>query len=86
MYDFPIFFLTLFAVGKDSTMIGSFAPKKDPYTMSFPKHGWEEAPKGMLARGTYKAKCQFVDDDKNSHLEFEYTFSIKKDWDSKDDE
>jgi len=67
-------------VGKDETMIGSFAPQKDPYTQNFPRHGWEEAPSGMLARGKYKAKSQFIDDDKQVHLEFEYHFEIKKEW------
>jgi len=67
-------------VAKDSIMIGSFAPQKEPYIMSFPKIGWEEAPKGMLARGSYKAKTQFVDDDNQVHLEYEYAFEIKKEW------
>lgn len=60
---------------KQETMIGSFAPQKTPYTMTFPRNGWEEAPSGMLARGDYKAKSQFIDDDKQNHLEYEYTFS-----------
>jgi len=69
-----------FKVAKDETMIGSFAPQKEPYTMIIPRHGWEEAPSGMLARGSYKAKSQFIDDDKHVHLEYEYAFEIKKDW------
>eukprot|EP01114_Cavostelium_apophysatum_P011696 TRINITY_DN260_c0_g1_i1.p1 TRINITY_DN260_c0_g1~~TRINITY_DN260_c0_g1_i1.p1 ORF type:complete len:206 (+),score=56.21 TRINITY_DN260_c0_g1_i1:75-692(+) len=67
-------------VDKSDTMIGSFAPQFDPYTSTFPRNGWEEAPKGMVARGKYKAKSQFIDDDKQVHLEFEYHFEIKKDW------
>jgi len=67
-------------VAKDDTMIGSFAPQKQAYSVVFPRNGWEEAPKGMLARGSYKAKSQFVDDDKQCHLEYEYAFDIKKDW------
>jgi len=67
-------------VAKQETMIGSFAPQKEPYTVVFPRNGWEEAPQGMLARGSYKAKSQFVDDDKQCHLEYEYCFEIKKDW------
>lgn len=55
-------------------MIGSFAPQKDTYSMTFPRTGWEEAPKGMIARGSYKAKSQFIDDDKNVHLEYEWAF------------
>jgi len=67
-------------VGKDELMIGSFAPQQEPHKVTFPKNGWEEAPKGLLARGSYKAKSQFVDDDKHVHLEYEYAFNIKKDW------
>ena len=32
----------------------------------------------MLARGDYKAKSEFVDDDKQTHANFDYSFSIKK--------
>jgi len=67
-------------VAKEDTMIGSFAPQSAPFTSTFPRNGWEEAPSGMIARGTYKAKSQFIDDDKQVHLEFEYQFEIKKDW------
>ena len=58
-------------VNKDDVMIGSYAPQKDSYTTTFPRNGWDEAPSGMLARGKYKAKTQFIDDDKNEHLEFD---------------
>lgn len=57
-------------------MIGSFAPQRTPYVQMFPRNGWEEAPKGMLARGKYKAKSQFIDDDKSNHLEYEYAFGM----------
>jgi Rho GDP-dissociation inhibitor len=43
-----------------------------------PKHGWEQAPKGMLARGKYKAVAKFVDSDGTDHAQFEYTFQITK--------
>jgi len=68
-------------VNKDDVMIGSYAPAKTAYASTFPRNGWEEAPSGMLARGKYKAKTQFIDDDKAVHLEYEYAFEIKKDWD-----
>jgi len=67
-------------VDKSDTMIGSFAPQAQPYTTTLPRNGWEEAPSGLLARGSYKAKSQFIDDDKVVHLEYEYHFDIKKDW------
>ena len=40
----------------------------------------ETAPSGMLARGHYNAVSRFVDDDDNTHLKFEWSFDIKKDW------
>lgn len=67
-------------VNKDEVMIGSYAPAKTAYVSMFPRNGWEEAPSGMMARGKYKAKTQFIDDDKTVHLEYEYSFEIKKDW------
>ena len=40
----------------------------------------EDAPSGMLARGHYNAVSSFVDDDKKTHLQFEWSFDISKDW------
>ena len=40
----------------------------------------DEAPSGMMMRGHYDAISKFVDDDKNEHLLFEWSFDIKKDW------
>ena len=45
-------------VDKSNTMLGSFGPQADPHVVVFPRHGWDEAPSGMLARGDYKAKSQ----------------------------
>jgi len=67
-------------VSRDEAMLGSYAPQKEAYTVTFPRIGWEEAPSGMLARGHYKAKSQFIDDDKTNHMEFDYEFELKKDW------
>jgi Rho GDP-dissociation inhibitor len=58
-------------------MIGSFPPSDKPESFQFPE---EVVPSGMLARGKYRATCRFMDDDGHLHLEFEYTFEIKKDW------
>lgn len=41
----------------------------------------EEAPSGMLYRGTYDALSKFMDDDHKEHLSFKWTFEIKKSWD-----
>lgn len=67
-------------VSKDSEMIGSYPPNtdKDPvYKKNFQE---EEAPTGVLARGHYNAISTFVDDDKKTHLQFEWSFDIAKDW------
>ena len=53
-------------------------PCVEPHVVLFPRHGWEECPSGMLARGSYAAKSEFVDDDKAKHADFDYAFSIKK--------
>lgn len=67
-------------LGKDQEMIGSYAPNttENPlYTKKFPE---EEAPSGMLARGHYEVTSRFVDDDDVTHLEFNWSFDIAKDW------
>lgn len=40
----------------------------------------ETAPSGMLGRGHYEAVSRFVDDDNHTHLQFKWSFDIKKDW------
>ncbi|KAJ5159926.1 Rho GDP-dissociation inhibitor [Penicillium canariense] len=67
-------------VSKDEEMLGSYAPNttdKMSYTKEFNE---EEAPSGMLARGHYNAVSKFVDDDEHTHLLFEWSFDIAKDW------
>lgn len=34
----------------------------------------------MMARGHYNAVSKFIDDDEATHLKFEWSFDIKKDW------
>merc|ERR1712228_276692 len=63
---------------KSTEMMGLFAPdNKKTYEIPFPQ---EVVPSGMLARGTYVAKTQFIDDDKTVHLDFSYSFKIAKDY------
>jgi Rho GDP-dissociation inhibitor len=64
-------------VDKSQIMIGSYGPNLQPYQYVSPL---ETCPSGMLARGHYTAKTTFADDDKAQHLQFEYQFDIKKDW------
>ena len=60
-------------------MVGSYGPKSEAYSWQSPE---DEAPKGLMARGMYKVKSKFIDDDKNVHLQWEWCFEIKKDWES----
>ncbi|KAJ1923558.1 rho GDP dissociation inhibitor [Tieghemiomyces parasiticus] len=64
-------------VDKTQEMLGSYGPAPTAYEKRFLP---EEAPKGMIARGSYKAKSKFVDDDNVTHAEWEWSFDIKKDW------
>lgn len=34
----------------------------------------------MIARGHYNAVSVFVDDDNHTHLQFDWSFDIAKDW------
>ncbi|KJR80228.1 Rho GDP-dissociation inhibitor [Sporothrix schenckii 1099-18] len=67
-------------VGKDSEMLGSYAPNTDKQPLYTKRFQEDEAPSGMLARGHYVASSSFVDDDKKTHLAFEWSFDIAKDW------
>ncbi|KAN0037893.1 hypothetical protein ACTA71_000064 [Dictyostelium dimigraforme] len=69
-------------VSTEKHMLGSFAPQAGSHSVTNPRQGWEEAPSGMLARGSYTAKVVFTDDDNQEHLSVEYAFSIKSDWKS----
>ena len=40
----------------------------------------DTAPTGMIARGHYDAVSRFTDDDDHTHLKFEWSFDIAKDW------
>lgn len=64
-------------VDKQTYMVGSYGPKAEPHNFISPS---DEAPKGMMARGRYKVKSKFIDDDKNVHLQWDWTMDIKKDW------
>uniref|UniRef100_A0A8C6TEK9 Rho GDP-dissociation inhibitor 3 n=1 Tax=Neogobius melanostomus TaxID=47308 RepID=A0A8C6TEK9_9GOBI len=64
-------------VDKDAYMMGSYGPRPEEYEFI---SCLEEAPKGLMARGHYKIKSRFIDDDKNVHLAWEWGLDIKKDW------
>lgn len=64
-------------VDKTEYMVGSYGPRAEEYEFLTPM---EEAPKGMLARGSYNVKSKFTDDDKTDHLSWEWNLTIKKEW------
>lgn len=66
-----------YSVDKRTQMVGSYPPKKELQSYVTPP---EEAPSGVMTRGTYSVASLFTDDDKNEHLKWEWSFEIKKDW------
>lgn len=64
-------------VDKLEQMVGSYPPSAQAMTKRFPA---EEAPSGMLARGSYNCRSRLTDDDNVVHADFEWKFSIAKDW------
>ncbi|XP_030745376.1 rho GDP-dissociation inhibitor 2 [Sitophilus oryzae] len=64
-------------VDKMTHMVGSYAPKAEIQSYTTPS---EDAPSGLMARGSYTVNSLFTDDDKHEHLKWEWTFEIKKDW------
>lgn len=67
-------------VDKVSEMLGSFAPSNRLITHRLPE---EEAPAGILARGSFTAKAKLTDDDGRTHAEFEYAFGESEGWEWK---
>lgn len=65
---------------KMQEMIGSYSPNTEEKPFYEKKFAPEQAPSGMMGRGTYKATSKFIDDDKVTHLEFNWAFEVKKDW------
>jgi len=64
-------------VDKMTHMVGSYAPKAELYSTLTPV---EDAPSGLMKRGTYTVNSFFTDDDKSDHLKWEWSIEIKKDW------
>ncbi|XP_051889269.1 rho GDP-dissociation inhibitor 1 [Pristis pectinata] len=64
-------------IDKADYMVGSYGPRDTEYEFLTPQ---EEAPKGMMTRGSYVVKSVFTDDDKVIHLSWEWQLNIKKDW------
>ncbi|XP_043476172.1 rho GDP-dissociation inhibitor 2 isoform X2 [Leptopilina heterotoma] len=64
-------------VDKMTHMVGSYPPKMEIQSYTTPS---EDAPAGVVARGSYTVQSLFTDDDDNEHLKWEWSFDIKKDW------
>ncbi|OQV13256.1 putative Rho GDP-dissociation inhibitor 1 [Hypsibius exemplaris] len=65
------------SLDKTTHMVGSYPPALEMHSFMTPM---EEAPSGMMARGTYQIKSLFTDDDQHEHLKWEWVLDIKKDW------
>ncbi|KAF2248705.1 E set domain-containing protein [Trematosphaeria pertusa] len=65
---------------KMQEMMGSYGPSTEEKPFYEKKFQSDTAPSGFAARGHYKAVSKFVDDDNQTHLQFEWSFDIKKDW------
>lgn len=65
---------------KMQEMIGSYSPNTTDKPIYEKKFEPETAPSGMMARGHYNAVSKFIDDDNQTHLKFEWSFDIKKDF------
>jgi len=65
---------------KMQEMIGSYSPNTTDKPRYEKKFEPETAPSGMMGRGSYSAVSKFVDDDNKTHLKFEWSFDVKKDW------
>ncbi|XP_038047340.1 rho GDP-dissociation inhibitor 1-like isoform X2 [Patiria miniata] len=64
-------------VDKANFMVGNYGPKTEEHIFQSPV---DELPVGMMRRGVYIVKSKFTDDDKNIYLEWEWSFSVKRDW------
>ncbi|XP_062886662.1 rho GDP-dissociation inhibitor 1 [Mobula hypostoma] len=64
-------------IDKTEYMVGSYGPRDTEYEFLTTQ---EEAPKGMMVRGSYTIKSLFTDDDQFNHLSWEWYLNIKKDW------
>ena len=63
---------------KTQEVCGSYSPNTQDKPYYVKEFATEEAPSGMLARGTYEATSKFVDDDNVTHLVFAWYTEIKK--------
>jgi Rho GDP-dissociation inhibitor len=65
-------------VAEDENMLGSFNPTTGFKDVFLPRNGWNEAPSGMIARGTYVSTMLFKSDDNQNLLTISYKTKIDK--------
>ncbi|KAI9142791.1 RHO protein GDP dissociation inhibitor, partial [Paraphysoderma sedebokerense] len=58
-------------------MIGSYAPRSQPYNFTI---SMNSVPSGPENYGIYQINSKFFDDDKATHLEFSWQVRISRDW------
>lgn len=64
-------------VDRMTHMIGSQAPKMEVQSSTTPE---ENAPSGLLARGSYTVTSLFTDDYNTEHLKWDWKLEVKSDW------
>ena len=64
-------------VNRSVFMVGSYPPRPEEQEFLSPV---EEAPKGIMVRGSYHVKSHFTDDDKTNHLSWDWGLNLQKDW------
>ncbi|KAM5228424.1 rho GDP-dissociation inhibitor 3 [Ctenodactylus gundi] len=58
-------------------MVGSYGPRAQEYEFTTPV---EQAPKGVLVRGPYVVRSLVTDDDRTTHLSWEWGLRVCQDW------
>ncbi|ESU36102.1 RHO protein GDP dissociation inhibitor [Giardia duodenalis] len=64
-------------VYKGRVFLGTFLPRSEPYIYFMSE---ECAPKGILAKGYFRAKLEFVDEHNTSFGSLEYLFNFSDNW------
>lgn len=64
-------------VYKGRVFLGTFLPRSDPYVYFMSE---ECAPKGVLAKGYFRAKLEFIDEHNTSFGSLEYIFNFADNW------
>ncbi len=69
--------IVLFDDNRNFVFLGSRAPNGEIQTFV---SDVEQAPSGVLSRGSFLVKSKLTDDDKNIYAEWEWNLVVAKDW------